>query len=277
MFLNIHIRFHRKINDEIDYMDMEESITGNKDNFDKLCNIRLPMKFTNDIIPEIIGLSFLDLNSSAGKADIMLTNMEEQKKDKPTIAVPLAIENALPLFDTEDTYVTDHNYDFVNSYFRDNIKRRDIFIRPRINISQRYDLMSGSIGAYTQTQYNIHHRSFYFVTSGEVKIRLLHPSNKKLLSTNNEYGKMEYKFLDNIWSMKLNDVNKKINKINYSTDLNGFDVIVKKGECIYIPPYWIYSILYSESHTTVLSCEYQTPMNVVSNIDKYILYGINKK
>jgi len=54
-----------------------------------------------------------------------------------------------------------------------------------------------------------------------------------------------------------------------------FDVL--KGYVLYIPPYWWYSIEYSETNTFVAGVSYMTTMNCVSNLPNLTIHWLQRQ
>jgi hypothetical protein len=90
--------------------------------------------------------------------------------------------------------------------------------------------------------------------------------SQKYLSPINDYENYEFRSPVNVWSPQPK-YKSDVSKIKFLE----FDVM--PGFMLYIPPYWWYSIKFSDSSETLITgFTYNTIMNCVANLPKWSLY-----
>ena len=123
--------------------------------------------------------------------------------------------------------------------------------------------MTGSIGSKTPLRYNLNYRNFYYVTSGKINIKLIPPHSSKYLYPIKDYDNFEFRSPVNVWSVQP----------EYKADFDKvkvLDVTLGKGEIIFIPAYWWYSIEY-EKISSVCVFKYRTFMNYLAISPEIVL------
>ena len=153
--------------------------------------------------------------------------------------------------------ISEKNQDFLNETGAvKNYNYNDAFLRPPLVSKCIYDFMTGSIGSKTPLRYNLNYRNFYYVTSGKINIKLIPPHSSKYLYPIKDYDNFEFRSPVNVWDVQP----------EYKADFDKvkvLDVTLNKGEIIYIPAYWWYSIEY-EKISSVCAFKYRTFMNVLA-------------
>ena len=273
LFIYIHIYHHLKTNDDLDIYTIE---TPTKDKLEEVCNLRQPIKFNfkNDKLCNLYNLEKLNLNYKS--YDLKIRNLE----NIDNMSLPLSLNSTIKLFQTDklSSFYTENNDDFLeDTELNKNIRHNDYFLRPFMMSNSNYDILSGSKDSYTPLRYHLNYRNYFLVTEGEIKIKLCPPKNKKNIDVVHDYYNLEFRSNDNIWNIDKNDNN--LNKIKF------IEITIKKGEIIFIPAYWWYSIKFNDN-SFILAFYYQTYMNSLSISPHYFLkilqsqnteHSLNKK
>jgi hypothetical protein len=128
-------------------------------------------------------------------------------------------------------------------------------MKPFFNIRTKFDTLFGAEGARTQIKHHMNSRRFLCVTSGKIQVKMtpyksrhhLHPFRK-----NDEFcAKVD------VWKPQEKYANE-YEKIKFLE----FDV--SEGHVLYVPPYWFYSIRFSNAETRVSEITCNALMNVVA-------------
>tara|TARA_B100001996_G_C18174981_1_gene405931 strand:- start:21 stop:488 length:468 start_codon:yes stop_codon:yes gene_type:complete len=123
--------------------------------------------------------------------------------------------------------------------------------------------MTGSIGSKTPLRYDLNYRNFYYVTSGKINIKLIPPHSSKYLYPIKDYDNFEFRSPVNVWDVQQ----------EYKADFDKIkvlDVTLNKGEIIFIPAYWWYSIEYKKL-SSICTFKYRTFMNVLAISPELVL------
>ena len=107
-----------------------------------------------------------------------------------------------------------------------------------------YDILFGANHSYTPLQYDINYKNYLYISEGTVKIRFTPPINEKHLDIFIDYETMDITSRINVW------------KETNIENVKFIDIVVEKGNMIYIPPYWLYSIQFIET-STIISFKYK--------------------
>ena len=124
-------------------------------------------------------------------------------------------------------------------------------IRPIFTCKCMYDILIGSNNSSTPLKYEVNYRNYFIVTEGSVNVRLAPPNAEDYLNPVIDYETLEITSPYNVWKTKT------IDNVKFT------DVLVSRGQMIYIPPYWWYSIQFT-SNTTMMVFKYRTYMNIVT-------------
>lgn len=274
LFIYLHIYFQLKTSNDLEIYNID---TPSKEKFEEICDLKQPVLFKQLSLDNYFKkiLSINELNKSYGNFDIKLfdlnkdinsnTNTNTNTNDSP-LYVPIKFSTSIDLFnkDKESKYYTLNNSDFIeetclNKHFRQN----DGFLRPYMVSNCNYDILTGSLNVKTPLKYDITYRNFFVVIQGKVKVRLIPPKSQKYLYIINDYENLNFYSLVNVWEPQDN-YKSEFSKVKY------LDIDVMPNDCLYIPPYWLYSISFYED-TSICSFKYKTYMNVLSNIPKYVM------
>lgn len=281
LFLYLHVQFHYKTGEDLEIYTIENP---SKDKMEEICDIRQPVILDIGINNVKDDCKLQTLDENYGAFDVKIRNNNWNFKEGKQLHLPIILNEALKLFQGDDDkkLITENNYEFLEETgLIKTYKYNDGFLRPSMVSNCDYDLLSGSQGATTPLKYNNTYRNFYYVTSGNIKLKLIPPNYSKYLDIKKDYENKEYISPMNPW-----DIQKK-----YKRDFNKvktLDVELKEGQLIFIPAYWHYSIYYTEI-SSVSVFKYRTYMNMVAilptiimeflqqqNIDRKLFNNISK-
>ena len=252
IFLYINIYFNLNTSN---YLEIYEIDNISKEKFEELCNIKQPLFF--DSLNLNMNITFPDINidylkNIYGNFDIYLFD-----NSNSNIGLPINLITACDLFnkDLSTNYISEYNYNFLEeTTLIKTFKSYDFFLRPTNLTNSFYDLIFGSKNSYSKLKYTLNYRNIFYINDGIVEITLTPPCNKKFLYVNNFNDELEY--YSDVDIFNVNDKYKKdFNKVKFLRK------ILKKGQFIMIPAYWLYSIKILENNTVISSYKYRTYSN----------------
>ena len=260
LFLYLHITFQLKVNNDLEILEIDEPTKGQ---LEEICDLRQPILFNlnNQIIDTI---NFEKISNEYSAFDIKIRNKEEEEDSG--LYLPLPFKEAIILLDNDKTkkYISENNKDFLEETSLIKIfNNNDLFLRPHFVSNCFYDLLLGYPDSYTNFKYDIYYRNYFLVTEGKVIIRLTPPTNKKYLNLIKNYEILEYKSDLDIWNVQKKYIN------NYEK-IKCLDIELTKGQILYIPSYWFYSIKYIEK-SIICNFKYSTFMNNLAILPEYIM------
>ena len=265
LFIYIHVYFHLKKGEDLELYEIE---LPSKTKLEEICDIRQPVifNFENARLNEsCVRGAILD---TYGAFDIKIRNVkegEEEDKDKDKnmniseMYIPIAFTNALKVLrdDEQSQYLSENNADFLeetglNKVFAYN----DEFLRPAMVSNCLYDIVLASKQCKTPFRYEVNYRNYFLVTEGEVQLKLAPPKSTRYLSGVKDYENFEFRSPVNPWQVQP----------MYRADFDKvkcLEVTLKKGQIIFIPAFWWYSMNFLKD-TTLCSFKYRTYMNTVA-------------
>jgi hypothetical protein len=242
-------------------------------NLQEVCNVKQPVLFEyRSAHPEFYTEITTDKLEQCGIYDLKVKDVTDYYAENDTTAIeyvvlPMQSSNKLLKSDTHSRYFTENNHDFIedaNLYHL--FHTNDEYIKPNTTIITKYDVLMGSTGAYTPLRYHSDCRRFLSTHSGKFTIKMTPWKSQKYLSPINDYENYEFRSPVNVWSPQPK-YKSDVSKIKFLE----FDVM--PGFMLYIPPYWWYSIKFSDSSETLITgFTYNTIMNCVANLPKWSLY-----
>ena len=256
------MHFHLNTSDDLEVYTIERP---SKETLEEICNIRQPVvfEFKNERLLESCNLTNLDDNYGAFDIQVRdVTNKDENSE----LYLPFLLKEAINIFgeDKNEKYISEKNQDFLKETGAiKNYNYNDAFLRPPLVSKCIYDFMTGSVGSKTPLRYNINYRNFYYNTLGRVNIKLIPPSSSKYLYPVKDYDNFEFRSPVNVWNVQQ----------EYKADFDKvkvLDVTLNKGEIIFIPAYWWYSIEY-ETVSSICAFKYRTFMNSLAISPEIVL------
>jgi mannose-6-phosphate isomerase-like protein (cupin superfamily) len=236
----IHVVFHLKTSDDLEVFEIQ---MPPKHKLEDVCNFRQPILFnhTDELLQQCTPQSLQEYNA-----------FDVNVYDQEYAGIPVTLEQASVLFKNK-VYATYHNSAFLNETMAKRYYiELDSFLRPPMVSSISYDVLFGSPKYTTRLSYHNHYRTYYYVTSGTVTVKLTPPRNTKYLQEVKNYEEQEFYSDCNPWK----DPTKKVKYM---------EVVLKQGQILFIPAYWWYSIQLEED-SCVCSIQYKTVMNIIATM-----------
>lgn len=251
LFLYIHINFHLKTNNDLEIFEVDEL---NKEKLEEICDMKQPLVFKYYVEDLYNNLEFKSIINNYKTFDVNIRNISEYKELDSNI-LPLTLKDSIDLFnkDVSANYISEYNNDFIEeTTLLKHIKSNDLFLRPYLCSECSYDIIFGSLNSYTPLRYEINYRNYFYVINGKVEIMLTVPNNSKYLDLFTDYEKFEFR-------SKLNPFNEEdANRLEKVKFLN---ITLERGDIIFIPFKWIYTIKLLTEETVICSSKYKVLMN----------------
>ena len=266
LFLYLHIQYHLKTSNDLEVYTIEGPT---KDKLEEVCDIRQPVMFKGDFPNILENCTLATLEDDYSAFDVKLRNINERNEQ---LHLPIICKDAIKLFQTDDKekYITEKNSDFLKETGIDKYyKYNDAFLRPSMVSNCNYDFLSGSINSSTPLKYENTFRTFLFVTTGNVKIKLIPPKYSKYLNVHYDYENSEYYSPINPWKVE------KQHKADFGK-VRVLDIELVKGEVLFIPAYWFYTINYCEL-SSICKFQYKTYMNNVAILPDLVMDFLQKQ
>ena len=264
LFLYLHVYFQLKTSDDLEIYEIDNP---SKDKLEEICDLRQPVlfHFQNDRIFESCQrASILD---TYGAFDIKIRNVKQSAADNENnLYVPLAFSNALKVIkdDAEQKYLVENNSDFLEETgILKSFRYNDVFLRPYMVAQCAYDFVFASAQTRTPFKYELNYRNYLLVTEGEIKIKLSQPKSTKYLYQQKDYENLEFRSPLNPWQIQT----------QYKADFDKIkclDLVMRKGQILYIPAYWWYSIEFGKE-ASVATFKYKTYMNTVAILPQLVM------
>ncbi len=255
LFLYLHIYYYIKNSNDLEVYTIDNP---SKDGLEEICNLRQPVafKFENENLLETCNIGSFETNY--GPFDIKIRNTKNND-DTSLFHVPLILSESIIVFEKDENncMITENNSDFLEETGASkHFSYNDSFLRPPLVSNCIYDFYSGSIGSSTPLRYELNYRNFFYVTSGNISVKLICPKYSKYLYLDKDYENLEFRSPFNVWDIQ----------DNYKYDfakVKVLDIELKRGDIIFIPAYWWYSIRFNRI-SSVCVFKYRTFMNNVA-------------
>jgi hypothetical protein len=264
LFLYLHVFFHLKTSDDLEIYEIENP---SKDKLEEICDLRQPVlfQFQNErILESCQRQTILD---TYGAFDIKIRNVKQSAADNENnLYLPFAFSNALNVIkeDNEQKYLVENNSDFLEETgMMKSFKYNDVFLRPYLVSQCCYDFQIASPHTRTPFRYEMNYRNYLLVTEGDIKIKLFPPKSSKYLYEHKDYENFEFSSPINPWNIQA----------QYKADFDKvkcLDLIIKKGQILYIPAYWWYSIEFGKQASLAMF-KYKTYMNTIAILPHLIM------
>jgi hypothetical protein len=180
--------------------------------------------------------------------------------------VPLAFSNALNVIrdDHDNKYLIENNGEFLaETGIIKSFKYNDGFLRPYMVSQCDYDFLMAAEKTQTPFKYELNYRNYILVTEGVIKVKLTQPKSSKYLYQQKDYENFEFSSPLNPWQIQA----------QYKADFDKIkclDLVMKKGQIIYIPAYWWYSIEFGKE-ASLSTFKYKTYMNTVAILPQLVI------
>ena len=278
LFVYIHLVSQYKKSQDLEIYEIDYK---NNLNLQEVCDMKQPFLFEfESIYPKIFDSINYNGLENFPNFDVKLKDTNDYFKkngeSNNVEYVVLPFQSAFKLIDTDTNkhFFIENNLDYVEeSPYYSIYTNCDSYFKPVFTAQTKYDLCIGSRGSYTPLRYHTGYRNFICINSGKIQIKMTPWRSYKYLHVYHNYD--DYEFVSNInpWTPQMEYIND-FQKIKF------LEFQVSKGNVIYIPPYWFYSIKYEED-TVCSGFVYNSVMNMLSNSHHYMRYylqqGIKKK
>jgi hypothetical protein len=210
-----------------------------------------------------------------GSYDITIKDAHDYYKE-PCVSidsVSLSLNSTHQLFENDNAshFFSEDNSEFLEeSGIVKPIQDLDEYFKPVFNVHKNYDLLFGSTGSVTPLRYHTYYRQFFCVTSGSIHVKMAPWKSAKYLHPINDYENYEFR----------SPVHPLNPQQQYSKDFDKTKFLefdVQEGYAFYVPPYWWYSIQYSDANTFITSVSYSTVMNFLANLPNLGLYWLQQQ
>jgi hypothetical protein len=249
------VYFHLKTSEDLEVLVLDND--PSKEKFEEVCDLRQPVLFDfyEDEIDKYCNLN--SVISNYGAFDIQVRNTQDHTSQLTHL--PMTLNACMNIIndDKDSKILSEKNQAFLEeTSLIKTLKYNDMFLRPYMVCNCNYDYMFGSNNVRTPLTYNLNYRNFYYANEGKVKVILIPPKYSKYLYCIKDYESFEFCSPVNPW-----DVQPKYKPDFYK--LKTLEIEINKGQCLYIPAYWWYSIQYGES-SSISVFQYRTYMNNVA-------------
>ena len=256
LFLYLHVFFHLKTSDDLEVYEIDNP---SKEKLEEICDLRQPILFeySNERILDTCKRN--NILDNYGAFDVKLRNIKDTPKEETGLHIPISYSNALKIVndDTEEKYLVENNMDFLEeTSMIKSFKYNDNFLRPYMISSSNYDFLIATEGLKTPFKYELNYRNYILVCEGDIKIKLAPPKSSKYLYQEKDYENFEFTSPINPWNVQS----------QYKADFDKIkclNISMKKGQILFIPAYWWYSIEFGEN-TSIATFKYKTYMNTVA-------------
>lgn len=275
LFLYIHIHFHLKTSDDLEIFEID---CPSKNALEDICDLRQPITFSIQNDKLFNACSQKNILDRYGAFDVKIRNTQstlsvEVEKTCGNLHSPIHLHSSLRVIaeDKNAKYISENNTDFLTETGLSKVIRaNDSMLRPYMVCKTIYDIMFGSNNSSTPLRYNINYRNFFYVTEGTAKVKLIPPRSSKYLHSYKDYYNFEFRSPINPWNVQSqykNDYGK----------VQSLEVILKKGDILFVPAYWWYSITFESNTTTILSMHYRTYMNVAATLPYFAMHVLQRQ
>jgi hypothetical protein len=267
----IHVMHEYKTSEDLEIYEFDY-----KDNtyLQEVCELKQPAIFSlNEIIPEFYGNINSDILDEFTESELKIKETNDYWIENASIDyILLPCQSSINLMktDTHNNYFTEENENFIlETSFASHYNAMDSLLKPPFSVNTTYDIMTGAEKSATPLRYHMNSRKFLSVNSGKIRVKLTPWKSSKYLYPIKDYECFEFRTPINIWKPQ--------RKYFHEMDKMKFlEFDVSQGKTLYIPPYWWYSIQYSNDSTIVCSCTYSSITNYIANCKDIGLYYLQQ-
>ena len=273
LFLYIHIINQFKRSEDLEIYEMDYT---NNAHLQEICEIKQPIIFElQSIFPEIFeNISLEKIANTYRSHDIKLKDNRDYLNEESTVdyvTLPLQSSHKLIETDSKSHYFVENNNDLVDETdLYKEYHELDVLLKPQFILQTKYDVLFGSKHAHTPLRYHTNYRQFAIVNSGKIHVKMTPWKSKKYLHVIKDYENYEFRSPMNVW----NPQEKYLHEMD---KLKFLEFDVNAGNVLYIPPYWWYSIKYSnEPNTMICGVIYNSIVNCIANTPDWVLYFLQQ-
>ena len=272
LFLYIHVNHQFKRSEDLEIYEMD--YTTNK-NLQEICELKQPVLFEyKPFHPEFFDNVTVDVIEQQSALDVKIKDVNDYWNETANVdyvVLPLQSARTLMTTDTRSNYFTENNEEFVNEAgLYNDFFENNFYLKPDLTVQTKYDILMGSNGAITPLRYHTNYRQFFCVNSGKIHVKMTPWKSSKHLSPTKDFENYEFRSPINVWKPQREYANR-MDKLKFLE----FDV--HEGFVLYVPPFWWYSIKFSnQNDNLVTGITYNSVMNCISNIPNYALYYLQQ-
>jgi hypothetical protein len=272
LFLYIHITHHLKKSEDLEIYEMDYTTNTQ---LQEVCDLKQPILFNyNNIHPEFLEEINIERLNQQGSYDVKLKDINDYWKEDNNIdfvLLPFKSAHNLLITDTASKLFIENNDDYIHeSGFSKYFKDTDSYIKPNYIINTKYDIIMGSNNTITPLKYHTNYRNFLIINSGKILIKMTPWKSRKYLHLYKDYDNYEFYSPINAWNVQ-DKYKKDMDKLKF------LEFQINPGYCLYIPPFWFYSIKFiSNSDNIITSITHNSIINSITNIPNYMLYFIQQ-
>jgi len=262
----MHFTNHLKPGGDLETYEMDYTDNAH---LQKVCDLKQPVLFqlpssvsqfslNLDVLPSVekIHVKVKDTNDYYGK---LTPNME---RTIGYIYVPYPAYKVLTKSDPTSHYFSENNDELMEDTGLENriSKTFDPLLKPPYSLilQKKYDVCMGSMNVSLPLRYHTHFRNYYIVVKGKIHVKMTPFKNSPYLEPNDDYDNYEHYSTKNVWETQFEHVK-----------FLEFDVF--EGMVLYVPPYWWFSIKYSNDENTILcNCCYDGIISSLSQSPEWI-------
>jgi hypothetical protein len=268
LFTYIHITHQYKRSEDLEIYEMDYD---NNSQLQEICDVKQPVIFEFEpICPSVFKNADLEyISSSYGQERLNVKDTKDYYKNDSVDSIHITCANARKLFlnDAGSHYYTENNGEFLEETgLIEKLQQVDTYLKPRITVNTKYDYITGSAKTCSPLKYHFDYRHYYVVTSGKITVKMTPWKSCKYLHPIKDYDNYEFRSTHNCWEKPTPDMEK----------VRFLEYVVEKGSVLYIPPYWWYSIQFSDN-TSIYTITYNSLMNVVAYAPQWFLYFIQQQ
>ena len=267
LFLYVHFVSHFKKSEDLEIYEMDYSTSQH---LNEVCELKQPVLFEFENIYHEL---FQELEPNIFKNttyDVKIKDVADADSGD-YVLLPFSSAETLIQSDTKSRFYSEQNSEFANENSNAMFSEIDSFFKPVFTAQTKYDIIFGSKGAYTPMRYHTEFRKFVCVQSGKIHVKMTPWRSHTLLHPYDDYVNYEFRSPVNVWnpqSKYMLDMDK----------LKFLDFEVKAGYVLYVPPFWFYSIKFSnEPSTFVYEFTYNSIMNCLANAPKWGMYFLQQQ
>jgi hypothetical protein len=272
IFFYFHIQNQLKRNEDLEISEMDYY---DNESLQEICELKQPILFEyKPVNDEFFKLITLDILFSHRSQEIRVKDSSEYfdlDKTPDYILLPYQSANSLLISDAKHRYFSENNQEFIEETALKNIfEENNLYLKPAFNVNSKYDFFIGSANSVTPLRYHSHARQFLCVQSGKIHVKMTPWKSKKYLNTIKDFENYEFRSPLNPWAPQLEYADE-MEKLRFLE----FDVYA--GYMLYIPPYWWYSIKFSDSKDNLItSFSYDNAISFITNIPNYSMYYLQQ-
>jgi hypothetical protein len=272
VFFYFHIHNQLKRNEDLEISEMDYY---DNDSLQQVCELKQPILFEY----KSINIDFfhdvnLDVLFSNSNQEIKIKDYSDYFNENKTpdfILLPYQSANSLMISDTKNRYFSENNQEFIEETGLTNIfSSNNVFLKPSFTVNSKYDFIVGSANVAIPLRYHTHARQYLCVNSGKIHVKMTPWKSKKYLHSVKDYDNYEFRSPVNPWTAQ-NEYADEMAKLRFLE----FDIYA--GYVLYIPPYWWYSMKFTDSKDNLVTVfSYDNAASFITNIPYYSLYYLQQ-